>query len=159
MTFWMGRVGPLDEMGMVEGGREAGQADPGPGPGMVHVACSLAEGSVGTCSWGSREDGGQFVGEHRTSLHSWAFGSNPPQKTSAKEPLWTVTKGVRPGILTNIPPPPAPVASGGLRPTRAAVHHASNLCAGKGGPGVQAAEALWSQSTFLRRGWCSRPTR
>lgn len=66
-------------------GREGGkQANPGPG---LRTAFSLAEESVGTCCWGSSEAGRQAGGEDGTSLHSWAFGSNPPQRTPAKEPL------------------------------------------------------------------------
>lgn len=62
-----------------EGGKEAGQANPGPGLRTVHVAFSLAEESVGTCCWGSSEAGRQAGGEDGTSLHSCAFGSNPCQ--------------------------------------------------------------------------------
>lgn len=40
----------------VEWWREGGHADPGPGPGIVHMAFSLAEESVGTCPG----DGGQL---------------------------------------------------------------------------------------------------
>lgn len=56
-----GELGLPMGFGMVrEAGREGRQANAGPGPGIVHMAVSLAEESVGTCSWGSSGNGGQL---------------------------------------------------------------------------------------------------
>lgn len=72
----------------------------------------------------------------------------PLGQTPAKEPLWTAAKGVRPSILTN------PCGLRQVQTNSQLPCHASDLRAGEGRPGVQAAEALRSQGIFLGQGRC-----
>lgn len=82
-----GELGLWVRRGMVEGGREGSRAGKpwAPGLGLSTWPSPWLRNRLGLAPGGSRENGGQAVGEDGKSLHSWAFGSNPPQRTRAKE--------------------------------------------------------------------------